>query len=519
MNNQIRIEDRFKYLTNACYLLDDNAERQELVLDTLAILDKFRDNNFVIAVFAPFNYGKSTLLNALLGQKVLPINLVPTTGTTIKVKYGRELMTRIVMSNGREIVERGTEILGTFAVLSEDRKMRQDVAAVEVSCPHPLLKNNVELVDLPGTNDMKEQTALVREQLLKADLIIQVLNARQLFTLNERESLRQYLVEKGIKTVLFVVNFINEIEPEDINSLWERACSIANNFPSNIPRGMSNLYRVDALPALRARVKSDRYGLNNSGIINFEESLQKIVNIQQQRTVEIRLPRLEVIIYQVRSKLERKAEIIQSELQEIGNRLETIIERGEELEERYRNGFINSVENFSNWLTPESLTRYLPAVSSALERGEFRKWETGSFKNDLLECTRSIERWVALACEAFQQNNNTSLSIGFPADPYLNLPSSPERLAGFDAFIDNIFYDGETQKGIYEVYYHNRNVAYYNAAVDYLQRFMDRANRTLQEYLTQAAPLITFPEVEIPLEVEAKVDYLNALNKAINNLR
>jgi len=69
MNNQISIEDKFKYIRNACYLLDDNAERQELLLDALAILDKFRDNNFVIAVFAPFNYGKSTLLNALLSLK------------------------------------------------------------------------------------------------------------------------------------------------------------------------------------------------------------------------------------------------------------------------------------------------------------------------------------------------------------------------------------------------------------------------------------------------------------------
>ncbi|EAM52207.1 hypothetical protein CwatDRAFT_5335 [Crocosphaera watsonii WH 8501] len=37
---------------------------------------------------APFNYGKSTLLNALLGEKTLPIDLIPTTGAAIYVKYG-----------------------------------------------------------------------------------------------------------------------------------------------------------------------------------------------------------------------------------------------------------------------------------------------------------------------------------------------------------------------------------------------------------------------------------------------
>jgi len=508
----------FKYLGDACHLLDDNAERREIVLDTLAVFEKLRDSNFVIAVFAPFNYGKSTLLNALLGQKVLPINLVPTTGTTIKVKYGRELKTRIFMSDGREIVEKGTDILGTFAVLSEDRKMRQDVASVEVSCPHPLLKNNVELVDLPGTNDMKEQTALVREQLLKADLIIQVLNARQLFTLNERESLRQYLVEKGIKTVLFVVNFINELEPEDQKLLWERARSIANNFPSDIPNGMSNLYRVDALPGLRARVKSDRRGLRSSGIIDFEKSLQKIVNIQQQRIVETRLPRLEVIISQVRGQLQRKAEIVESDLLKIKNILEAEFEKGKKLEERYRNGFIKSAEIFYDWLTPESLTHYISVASSALKKGEFRKWETGPFKNDILEHTRSIEKWVELACEAFNTENNTELNIGFPADPDINLPRAPEKFNGFDEFLDNFFYGGQNQREINEVYYHIRNVAYENAAVHYLQRFMRTARVTFEEYLTKAAPLITFPEVEIPKEVVAQVIYLEALNQAINNL-
>ena len=41
-----------------------------------------------LLAFAPFNYGKSTLLNALLGEKTLPIDLIPTTGAAIYVKYG-----------------------------------------------------------------------------------------------------------------------------------------------------------------------------------------------------------------------------------------------------------------------------------------------------------------------------------------------------------------------------------------------------------------------------------------------
>jgi ribosome biogenesis GTPase A len=55
---------------------------------------------FRIAVFGLFNYGKSTLLNALLGEKTLPIDLIPTTGAEILVKYGQELSTKISLTNG-----------------------------------------------------------------------------------------------------------------------------------------------------------------------------------------------------------------------------------------------------------------------------------------------------------------------------------------------------------------------------------------------------------------------------------
>ncbi|MGB8690301.1 MAG: dynamin family protein, partial [Microcoleus sp.] len=57
--------------------LDKNSQ---LYRDTASICDYLAKPTFQIAVFGPFNYGKSTLLNALLGNRSLPIDLVPTTG-------------------------------------------------------------------------------------------------------------------------------------------------------------------------------------------------------------------------------------------------------------------------------------------------------------------------------------------------------------------------------------------------------------------------------------------------------
>ena len=73
--------------------------------------------------------------------------------------------------------------------------MRNDVLSVEVLSPHPFLKTGVEFLDLPGTNDREEQNSLVKQQLLSADLVVQLLDARKLMTLEERENLRDWLLD------------------------------------------------------------------------------------------------------------------------------------------------------------------------------------------------------------------------------------------------------------------------------------------------------------------------------------
>lgn len=115
-------------------------ETDELRREVLTVVNRVQKTALRIAIFGPFNYGKSTLLNALLGEKALPIDLIPTTGAAITVRYGPQLQTRICLQSSQEIVELGTDILKQYAILDDNRRMREDVVSVEVSCPHPFYK-------------------------------------------------------------------------------------------------------------------------------------------------------------------------------------------------------------------------------------------------------------------------------------------------------------------------------------------------------------------------------------------
>ena len=166
--------------------------------------------------------------------------------------------------------------------MNRQGKPREDVVSVEVFYPHKLLKNGVELFDLPGTNDREEQDILIRNQLLQVDLVIQILNARQPFTQGEKETLNKWLLNRGIKTIIFVLNRMNELESKnDQDEVYNDVYSTINTFESDLPKGVKKLYRVDALPALKAQQERNILKMITSGIISFESTLLTIISLQE----------------------------------------------------------------------------------------------------------------------------------------------------------------------------------------------------------------------------------------------
>ncbi len=381
--------------------------------------------NFRIVVFAPFNYGKSTLLNALLGERALPIDLIPTTGAAIVVKYGEALASRIDLANGNSIDEAGTEILKQFAILDGDRRMREDVTGVEVFCPHPFLQTGVELVDLPGTDDQEAQDALVKQQLLTADLVIQVLDGRKLMTLGEREQLRDWLQDRGIETVVFVVNFLNLLEPEEQKQVYNRLRFVAESFRSKLPAGVSNLYRVDALPALRARLKGDMAAAQAAGLPILESALQTIVQGQQTQ-VESRRSRLQAIGQQVAQALQGKVEQLAAELQQTAGKEQQKAAIQQQAATLIRKGFTQATNDFADWLSlTHLLVTYQEEAAQALQQGQFRSWASGAFKQTAIDHQQAIAKWVHQACDFFEQERPHQLLVNFPPDPAIVPPPPP----------------------------------------------------------------------------------------------
>jgi len=136
---------------------------------------------FLLVVAGEFNSGKSSLLNALLGQPLLKEGVTPTTDRIQLLAYGEQI---------------AEEPLGPDAAL--------------IRLPAPLLKT-VRLVDTPGTNAVIERHQILTERFLpRADLLLFVTSADRPFTESERRFLA--LVKGFNKPLALVVNKIDLLD-------------------------------------------------------------------------------------------------------------------------------------------------------------------------------------------------------------------------------------------------------------------------------------------------------------------
>ena len=524
--------------------LDKNSQ---LYRDTTSICDYLAKPTFQIAVFGPFNYGKSTLLNALLGNRALPIDLVPTTGAAIYVNYGEELRAKITLKDGTEVSEPGTDVLKRYAILDDARQMRDDVAAVNVYCPHPFLKTGVELLDLPGTNDREEQDNLVRDKLLTADLVVQVLDARKLMTLGERENLRDWLSDRNINTVLFVANFLNLLEPDEQKQVYNRLLFVAESFRSNLPNNISNIYRVDALPALRARLKGDVAAAQTTGIATFESALQSIVAAQQEQ-LAVKLPRIEAIATKICQSLRAKAETVAAEIAAAQKKHKDKIEIQQKAEKLILKGFHASVSDFEIWLyQPTLLQRYQSEMALSLQEGSFDAWNL-KFQREVLQQQQTIAEWVNKACEFFEKEQPIALLISFPPSPEVSLPEPPPppaqksnedevapvaiatglgwllggvvgaAVVGGASYILNKRTGYEKPPESSEAYLNQVTEICSEAAKNYLARFSTDTFSMLQHYKEIAEKVICFQESKEPLQTNIQQYQIQLINNLLENI-
>jgi small GTP-binding protein len=182
--------------------------------DTIAHLDEL----FLLVIAGEFNSGKSSFINALLGDKVLAEGVTPTTDRITLLRYG---------------AEPGENPLEEFLL---ERTFPADVL------------QRLTIVDTPGTNAIiRRHEELTRDFIPRSDLVLFVTSADRPFTESERGFL-QAIQEWG-KKIIFVLNKVDLLEPHEIDQVVGFIRENARNLLGFTPE----IFPVSSRQAQRAR--------------------------------------------------------------------------------------------------------------------------------------------------------------------------------------------------------------------------------------------------------------------------
>ncbi|MEJ5040312.1 dynamin family protein [Pseudomonas sp. B21-036] len=189
-----------------------------------------------IMVYGVYNAGKSTLINALLGQELAAVADVPETARVQGYRWG-----------------------------------------------------DFEVLDTPGIDAPLEHEAITREQLVQSDVVIFVVNPLGVV---EEEKTLDVLLELVLagKMIFLVLNCKSRFDPIDLahikDELSERIQQKAGNQKvlGHIP-----IVEVNARSALKAKLENKQNLLNSSGFPKFESDLAGFFASVEQKAIVARV--------------------------------------------------------------------------------------------------------------------------------------------------------------------------------------------------------------------------------------
>lgn len=293
-------------------------------------LTKLEEQRFCIGITGVLSAGKSTFLNALLGQEVLGTSSVPETANLSVLRYGETPRARVHFwskeqwedlesqsaydSNLKAFVKESKEHfkdtlqdfitspkyskdielndLSAYTSANHTSKFCNLVEKVELFMPLAFLENGVEIVDTPGLDDpITKREDITREYIEHCDMLIHIMNVSCAATQKDIDFILEALLEQNISRLLVVLTRIDLLTQKELESSLEYTkSSLISQLKNAKYKGdiQSLIQRIDFIPlagyaALLHRIqKADSkdkptMSLEESGILEIESYLQTML--------------------------------------------------------------------------------------------------------------------------------------------------------------------------------------------------------------------------------------------------
>ncbi|SEA54032.1 Dynamin family protein [Desulfuromusa kysingii] len=281
-------------LTRALLCLDgmegDYAEERT---EIESIQQRLLAGKFRLAVLGQFKRGKSTFLNALLGEELLPTDILPATAIPTYINAAEDITIQVVFNSATEPVnfvpssgQTVGDFLTEFVTEKGNPENYRNVAQVDIGHSADILKQGIVLIDTPGIGSThKHNTDVAYQVLPQCDAAIFLVSVDPPITAIELDYLKE--IKQYLPRTFFLLNKIDYLDDKEkdasLTFLANQLAPLCDGAPLVLP--------ISARLGLTARLAGDFKGWQTSGMEQVERNLIDFFAREKQQILQASLQR------------------------------------------------------------------------------------------------------------------------------------------------------------------------------------------------------------------------------------
>ena len=247
-------------------------------------------DQFMVLIVGIFSTGKSSMINALIGEKLLPSGLLPETGVLTELHYGDVKRITLYPKPGKYISDAPFDLeettseeikkyvsLNTKARRSGEQQPESPFQKMVIYWPLPILKEGIVLVDTVGLDDPYGNGEITQRYLSQADAILYLLSCEKPPATEPDRNELTMLQAYGFQDILFTYTHHDvalqayEGDDEGLQNMKEVNYDFCSDFTS---LGEDSIHYVDSRLGLAAAVEGNEEQRVQSGYPDLEKFLE-----------------------------------------------------------------------------------------------------------------------------------------------------------------------------------------------------------------------------------------------------
>ncbi len=213
------------------------------------------NKRFTVAFVGEFSRGKSTLINRILGEGILPAANLPTTAILTRIVYGQTPQMAVCGKDGKKLKELPIKPESWEGLTASNFGEEELEGSVVIQYPDKWLgEYAIDFIDTPGAGDLEEKRARVIERsMVNADSAIIAIDANKALSQTEQLFIQQRVMSRGVPFVALAITKLDLVNANErakvITYIVNKLKSLKISMPIVIADDQIVIPDADSIPS------------------------------------------------------------------------------------------------------------------------------------------------------------------------------------------------------------------------------------------------------------------------------